>query len=567
VAVTDRAPGTARLLLDGAPVDSASIERLPVSPAGTWTVRERPAQPLTDGLHRVDWAVRAAGGNWSKARRDSFVVELPLARTVLEVAPAAGGLATGQIAGLTLRALDRHDRALANTVRASFVARVGATVVDSLGVGDNVPGEARAYARITGGSVADFSATLLTPRVRPELAEATAHITLAAPGAAAHAVSGFARTADGHPIAGARVAAGAGDSVFAVTNADGFFALADSTVPLASAPGYVTLAPTGAQPKPGPVAQLWLTPIAGGALIGRRIALDPTGGGADTTGMFALPGGPGPEPNAGSVNAPGDSTSFDTTLTAAPAGVAQGDTLAARRALVIEADANLRVARALREYLEAAGARVVLTRERPDSLTAVDRLRVTEGFGAERVVSIAHRAAARTASAGHYFSSPNGTALAKRIAARLDGRGVSRKARVLVSPAYLIQQTGAIAVEVNLPDARVSYVEPTRGAARLREEAYALYIALLEDLGGTPAAFQVLPVTVTRAGAPAAGVPVALDGRWTLITGADGRVKFDGLPAGAILGVIADSSGTARAKLPAPASGVVIALPADTTGR
>jgi hypothetical protein len=246
--------------------------------------------------------------------------------------------------------------------------------------------------------------------------------------------------------------------------------------------------------------------------------------------------------------------------------VAQGDTLAARRALVIEADANLSVARALCEYLEAAGAIVVLTRGRPDSLTAVDRLRVTEGFGAERLLSIAHRAGAKSASAGHYFSSPNGTGLAKRIAARLDERGISRKARVLVSPAYLIQQTGAIAVEVNLPDARISYVEPTRGAARLREEAYALYIALLEDLGGAPAAFQSLPVTVTRAGVPAAGVPVALDGRWMLITGADGRVKFDGLPSGAVLNVVADSSGATRAKLPAPA-GVTLALPAGATGR
>jgi N-acetylmuramoyl-L-alanine amidase len=569
VAVSDRAPGTARLVLDGAPVDSATIERLPASAAGTWTLRVRPAAPLTDGLHRVEWAVRAAGGNWSKARRDSFTVELPLARTTLEVAPAAGGLATGQIAGLTLRALDRHGRALADTVRARFAARVGAVIVDSLAAID-VPGEARGYARITGGSVADFSATLLAPRPRPELAEATAHITLAAPGGAAHAVSGFARSADGRPIAGARVTAGAGDSAYAVTNPDGFFALTaapDSAPPTASAPGYVTLVPTGAQPKAGALAQLRLAPIAGGALIGHRIALDPAGGGADTTGMFALAAGPGPEPNAGALNAPADSAGFDSSLTAAPAGIAAGDTLAARRALAVEADANLRVARALREYLVAAGAQVVLTREKPDSLTAVDRLRVTEGFGAERVLSIAHRAGAKNASAGHYFSSPNGTQLAKRIAARLDGRGISRKARVLVSPSYLIQQTGAIAVELNLPDARAAYAEPTRGEARLREEAYALYLALLEDFAGTPNGFQALPVTVTRAGAPALGVPVTLDRRWTLVTDAGGRVKFDGLPAGAVLDVSAGMGAAARVKLPAPAPGMTLAVPVDSTAR
>ncbi|MEP7029148.1 MAG: hypothetical protein ABI960_11170, partial [Candidatus Eisenbacteria bacterium] len=161
-----------------------------------------------------------------------------------------------------------------------------------------------------------------------------------------------------------------------------------------------------------------------------------------------------------------------------------------------------------------------------------------------------------------------GKALARRITARLDEQGVARAARVVVSPAYLVQQTAAVAVAVNLPDARAAYAESTRGAARLREEAYAIYLALLEDLGGDPKSFNALPVTVTRAGAPAAGVPLQLDGRWILVSDAAGKARFDGLPAGAIVTLAAGSGvGTgfappaSRATLPAPAAGVTLALP------
>jgi len=471
VAVADRAPGTVRLVLDGVPVDSSAIERVP----GTFTVRARPKDPLTDGRHRVEWTVRARGGNWSRARRDSFDIDLPVARTELIATPS--GLAPGQVAGLTLRALDRHGRAVSDTVSARFVARVGAALVDSLGRFSG-PGEARAYARMTGGSAAEFAAEVLRPRLRAGLADPIARVTLAPPSGASAAATGFVRTADGRPVGGVRVVA---DTLAAVTNADGFFALASTAPPTAEAPGYVT-----ASVAPG---QVRLLPIGGGALLGRRIALDAAGGGTDTLG----------------------------------------------------ADANLRVALALRDNLAAAGAQVVLTRTKPESLTAIERLRVTEAFGAERVLSISHRSPGTSASAGHYFSSPNGKALARRIATRLDQRGVAIGTRVVESPSYLVQQTAAIAVAVNAPAGA-----PER---LLLEEAYALYLALLEDFGGT--AFETQAIRVTRAGAPASGVPVVLDGRWTLATGDAGTVSFDGLPRGAVV-TVASGTTTARVTVPQP---------------
>jgi N-acetylmuramoyl-L-alanine amidase len=78
VAVTDRAPGTAQLLLDGAPVDSSKIERVAMGSA--WRLRARPDSALTDGRHRVEWSVRAAGGNWSRAPRPPWTCAAAPAR-------------------------------------------------------------------------------------------------------------------------------------------------------------------------------------------------------------------------------------------------------------------------------------------------------------------------------------------------------------------------------------------------------------------------------------------------------------------------------------------------------
>jgi len=449
-----------------------------------WRLRARPDSALTDGRHRVEWSVRAAGGNWSRARRDSFDIDLPIARVAFTASPS--GLAEGQVVGLTARALDRHGRAIADTVAARFGARVGGAIVDSLGHYAS-PGEARAYARVTGGSAADFTAELLRPRTTTPV---EARVTLAPPSGKALASSGFVRTAAGLPVAGARVVA---DSASAVTNADGFFGIASSGVPTAEAPGYMTASVAG--------GRIRLLPIGGGALIGRRIALDAAGGGADTTGLVRM----------------------DSTL--------------ARFAQVLNADANLRTASMLQGFLEAAGAQVVLTRTKPESLTAIDRLRVTESFNAERVIVIDQRGGP---SVGHYFSSPGGKALAQRIANRFEARGVVRNARVVESPGYLVQQTAAVAVAVNVatpvPDA----------------EAYAIYLALLEDFGGKDV--LKLPVAVT----PPASVPVTLDGRWTLLTGADGKVTFDALPAGAVVTV---SAGGASQRVTLPAKDVTLVLP------
>src|SRR5439155_22532400 len=103
--------------------------------------------------------------------------------------------------------------------------------------------------------------------------------------------------------------------------------------------------------RPWPADSNWpprFTAIAGGALIGKRITLDPDGGGeAD--------GGTGPS---------------------------------GTRA----ANLNLDVARALAGLLEAAGAEVRLTRSGDFALSDVERVQINEAFRADHFVRIGHRA-------------------------------------------------------------------------------------------------------------------------------------------------------------------------------
>lgn len=566
IARTDRAPGTVRLVIDGVPIDTTAIVGTLREP-GMWEVRYRPPVAFTDGRHVATWAVRALGGNWSKAVSDTFEADLPIAKVELEVSPA-NGAAAGQIVGLTLRALDRHGRTVSDTLSARFSTRVGAVVVDSLAPRTLSPGEARAYARLTGGGTAAFIAHVRRPSVRLDMVDVELTLTIAQ---SSRAWTGFTRGEDGTPVPDARVGpAGAPDSLSARTNADGFYALArapgDSALS-AIAPGFVSASGSGATRSAGTLAML---PVLQGVLHGKRIAIDPMGGGVDTsfTGSAASRSAHDVTPGA-TANGQGSLASVGPGTAAADSVAPEflsPDSQAVRRASVLEADANLRVARALEEYLEAAGATVVLTRDRPESLTAVERLRRTEALVPDRVVVIAHRQASG-ATIGHYFSSAGGKALAKRIEDALEDRDVVGKAEVAETGNYVVAQTGAIAVALNGPSVAPLYAEPGRGERRLREEAYAIYLALAEDFGAERNRSVSLAAKVTRAGAPAADVPVLLDGRWTLVSDPHGKVRFWGVPAGATVALsVGDSTAPGRVRITTPVSGE-ITLDAGPTGQ
>jgi N-acetylmuramoyl-L-alanine amidase len=222
------------------------------------------------------------------------------------------------------------------------------------------------------------------------------------------------------------------------------------------------------------------TPIAGGALHGRRIVLDPDGGGDNSGGM------------------------------------GKGGT----RAAVL----NLDVARALASLLEAAGARVRLTRDADISLSELARVQISEAFGAERFLRIGHRR--EPPQIGYYFSSPAGRAWAARVAAACSSLGLPVPPRG-ENAQYPLQQTSCPALYAGLariddPAAEARMLE----AGAVGRVAQALYFALVRewtpDLVAPVDSIEVRDPSAT----PVPGVAIRLGNAFHLETDLGGRARF-----------------------------------------
>jgi N-acetylmuramoyl-L-alanine amidase len=222
------------------------------------------------------------------------------------------------------------------------------------------------------------------------------------------------------------------------------------------------------------------TAIAGGVLWGKRIVLDPEGGGDDA------------------------------------AGIGRTGTRAATL--------NLDVARALAAMLRAAGADVALTRDGDAAISEVERVQIAEGFKADRYLRIGHAAAPPVI--GHYFSSAAGTRWGQRVAETAVALGMD-SVRVADVAKYALTQASAVALYASLgriddPAAESRLLEPGAG----RREAYVLYAALLREFAPEAKwAVQTFDVR-SDSGAPQGGAPVRLGGALVLAADSQGRVRY-----------------------------------------
>jgi N-acetylmuramoyl-L-alanine amidase len=253
-------------------------------------------------------------------------------------------------------------------------------------------------------------------------------------------------------------------------------------------------------------------PIAGGALHGRRIVLDPEGGGNDAAGQ-----GPG-----------GTRAAF----------------------------LNLESARILASFLTAAGAEVRLTRDGDLALSEVERVERSEAFHAERFVRIAHRAS--PPRLGYYFASAAGRAWARRTAREFAALGLPVPA-VGEEAQYVLQQTSCPALFAS-PSTLGNEADEARILApgALRAEAYALFLGLAREWA-PDAAWPLDSLTVLdEAGRPVPGAAVILGGALVLITGASGQVGFARTEPGPILVEVQDPRARARAVLLESQRGAVL---------
>jgi len=461
----------AELRIDGTPVDVVRAgDRLIARPA-----------PLLAGPHVATLDVRMAGSGTARERTARFT----LRRSAARLRPALEGPAAGPQGGLVGVRIDVTD-ALGLSFPDSVAIRVSSAAAAGVAPRDTLvaarDGVAFAYFRIT----AKAAASAAPPRVTTTLASGTrgttGGTTTSAPSVALAAGrrpalrTAFARRMPNDSALvdapGTREPRASG----AWINRDGF-----TVVPLDSAgqplvpslPGYRPWASESPWP-PRFIA------IAGGALQGRRIVLDPDGGGD-------IDGGTGPS---------------------------------GTRA----ANVNLDVARALAGFLAAAGAEVQLTRSGDLALSDVERVQISEAFHADRFLRIGHRA--ETPMLGYWFSSAAGKRWADGTATALASVGIAAP-KAAEDAQYPLQQTSCPALYVSV--ARIDAPAAEERLARanaIRDEAYALYLGLAREWAD---ATHWMPDSIAvrdADGRPASGASVVLGGALVLLTDERGIARY-----------------------------------------
>lgn len=492
--------GRAELTIDGRPAPLARIgDRL------EW----RPERPWPAGDYEARLAVRLSGVGAARERRLRFAVRPATARlraAFWPAAPAAGG---GPAA-----------------VRVELASARGVPSLDSLRVrlrsiprGALVPSDTTVIAR-DGVAWAYFRAPARGPRARALRLSTVGAGTGAPPAetlrvARARAAGGAAlwtgsvrRMPEAAPL---REAPGTGEPSRGVPwlNRDGFAVMRRDSAGrpvVPRLPGFRAWAgPPGGDPA--------FVALAGGALQGRRVTLDAEGGGED------------------------------------PAGVGPSGSRAAHL--------NLETVRILAEFLQAAGARVHLTRSGDLALTEAQRVQGSETFRAERYLRIGHR----VRRLGHYFSSPGGRRWAAATSALFAALGLPAPP-VAEDASYPLQQTSCPALYAS--PARVDSAadeDALLGPGALRAEAYALFLALAREWA--PEAAWVTDSLEVRdaAGVPVPGALVTLGDALVLETDARGRVRFARTEPGPLEAVVDDPRVRARAVLLDSSRGAILTGP------
>ena len=253
-----------------------------------------------------------------------------------------------------------------------------------------------------------------------------------------------------------------------------------------------------------PVVRVALEPIFGGVLRGKRIALDPAGGGTDA-------GGRG--------------------------------TMGLRGATV-----NLAVARRLRDLLERAGAAVILTREGDEPISAQERVYAVNRADAELALGIRHASPPQSIDGPrcvlHYPSSERGRSIAKALCCALDSLPPGGPCAVGEWAGVFLQQTACTACEIYCGSIEDGGREALMSDEPwLRLEAEKIFAAVALSFGYEAALPRTRAITVVSRGAPVAGATVDVDRLCARTTGADGTAAFELVDPGTHLVTVRTADG------------------------
>lgn len=452
----------AELLVDGVPV--------PAERAGD-RVRWQPQEPWAPGSHEAVLRVRLAGVGSARERTVRFAKACVPARVSASAWPETPR--PGGWMAVRVEVRDERGRLCPDSlpVKVRALTRAAGTIAPRETLVTARDGVAWAYLRLA--SALDPRAARVRVRAALEGARSDTLTVAVRHGRDGAPWTGFVRDGAGLAL---REAAGTREPSRMVRwlTRDGFAVLARDSSGAPVAPqlgGWRALAGRDRTPA--------FTAIAGGVLHGRRITLDPEGGGEESAGM-------------------------------GPSGT---------RA----ANLNLEVARILAGFLARAGALVHMTREGDFAVTEVERVRGSESFAAERYLRIGHR----QRRLGYYVSSAAGRQWAQRAAATFAALGLPPP--VWGEDAqYPLQQTSCPALYASA--ARVDSAgneQALLAPGALRAEAYALFLALAREWAPPGASWPVDSLEVRApSGEPRAGAIVTLGGTLTLETDRAGRARF-----------------------------------------
>lgn len=437
-------------------------------------VTYRPPWDAPNGNYELTLSVRNMLGNTSEVERLPFVLDFPAAAamitTIPEYLPRTGG-----VIQVRAKLVDRRGLAVRDGTPVRVVLSSG---------NDPIPTEVsqgciEVPVRVDDGTTSLRVALECGGRRFEHTAEASA--ASAPPIRALFLRDGRTRI----PLLGASVFVG--DSLAQNESATGFYFVTIGGAGVTGSvecPGYRPLIFQTDGPD-----TLEMTPWFEGLLTGRRFVIDPEGGRASEIGK-------------------------------GPLGLSASHV-------------NLQVANYLAGFLRRAGGRVLLARENEEVRTPEDVARLTNRFGADLYVEIRHRVepadSALTAKTFHFPGSRNGSRAAERVAAAMARRLALPGRRPSDIVTYPLQQTACPAIVVSAPS--IAVVEEELRLAESwyqREQAYAVFLGLLDYYAVPDSGTAVVAIEQQNP----EGWRITVDGTWTLITGPEGSVTFEALPAG-----------------------------------
>ena len=407
----------------------------------TGTLRARPAKPLANGRHQVSVRVRNLRGNAAREGEHSFFVAVPPAYLRLTSSLNRIPLDGRTPVCLTAVAADMWGRPVCDSTEVLFIFS------DPNLETRTVPAEnGRAAVAVTPAANRALTVQVFCGNIADKLT-----IPLEEPSKSILIVrAGDALSGQGIARAEARIQ---GLGLFA-TGTDGLLTLEG----LDEGEYRVRLTRGGYRPEvinvqvhrgQSQIVQVAMQPVLGGALLGRRIVIDPQGGLAEP----------------GEIGAEG----------------------------IREADINLAVAQFLGDYLQRAGAEVFYTRSTGESPNVWERVARAESFRSDVLVSISHRGKQAGNSpppatiVRHYPASTNGRRLAGEIAASL--RGFAGRPYRGAEAGYerVIQQVSCPAVWVRAASVGDPAAEKLLAdQAYRRVQAYSVFSGLCRYFGTQP---------------------------------------------------------------------------------